>query len=108
VSKLVVKILLVVCMAVSGCAARLPPFVTESLNCNISSDMLTPCTQPIKIQDGVTYAQIIDIVLEDRENLRKCAQRQESLAGAAMACKQATDTHNQHVKEFNAQNGAGK
>ena len=91
-------------MAMAGCATPLPPVVEKSLNCGISPALLEPCTQPIPIQEGITYGQIIDIVSKDRENLRICAQRQESLAGAAADCQAAVAKHNQEISELNARN----
>lgn len=98
----------IVCIALCGCAAPLPPVVRESLRCEIPASMLEHCTEPIKIEEGITYAQIIDVVREDRENLRICVQRQESLGEAATVCKAAVDKHNQEVREINARNAAQK
>jgi hypothetical protein len=94
-------------MALCGCAAPLPPVVKPSLTCEIPAAMLEQCTQPVRIQEGVTYKEIIDIMLQDRDNLRGCAQRQASLAGAATLCQAAVAKYNQEVAESNARN-AGK
>jgi hypothetical protein len=96
------------CVALAGCATPLPPVVKPSLKCEIPPAMLQPCSQPIKIGEAVTYSQIIDIVMQDRENLRLCAQRQESLAGAAGVCKSAIDEYNKSIAENNPKGSGSK
>jgi hypothetical protein len=95
------------CVALFGCAAPLPPVVKESLKCEIPAAMLEHCAQPIKIQEGVTYKEIIEIMLQDRDNLRGCALRQENLAAATALCQAEVAKYNKDVEETNARN-AGK
>jgi hypothetical protein len=70
--------------------------------------VLDPCNQPIPIKEGATFGEIIDIVEQDRDNLRACALRQKSLAGAINTCNAAIDKYNQGINELNARNAARK
>jgi hypothetical protein len=97
----------VLSITLSGCAPAIVPVVKQSLKCELPADMLQPCTQPDRIRDGVTYKDIIEIMVQDRDNLRRCAQRQESLAGAAALCQAEVAKYNKDVEETNARN-AGK
>ena len=101
--------LLSIPIALYGCATPLPPVVKESLKCEIPSSMLERCAPPTQIQEGVTYEQMIsDVGRQDRENLRICAQRHDSLAGVASICQAEIAKYNQEVREANARNAKEK
>jgi hypothetical protein len=97
-------LLCIIGVGLCGCAAPLPPVVKESLKCEIPAAMLERCAEPTQIQEGVTFKEIIQIMLQDRDNLRNCAQRQESLAGAATLCQTEVAKYNQEVQQSNARN----
>jgi len=98
----------IACVILAGCAPPLPPIVKPSLKCDINPALVEHCSQPVRIQEGVTYEQLIGIAMQDRESLRICAQRQEDLADAAGICKAAIDEYNKSVADSNPKGGQPK
>lgn len=104
----IVRLLPILPIALCGCATPVPPVVKQSLKCEIPASMLEHCAQPSQIDEGASYEQVIDIAIRDRENLRICAQRQESLAETAAICQKEVAKYNQEISDINASNTSKK
>jgi len=94
-------------VALSGCTSTMVvPVVKEALKCNVSTEMLAACGEPVPIKPGITFGEVVEVTSRDRDTLRECALRHKSLADAMTVCNDNIEKHNADIRELNARNAA--
>jgi hypothetical protein len=87
----------------TGCAAtqyvaQVPP----SLKCEPSASLMAPCPAPTPLKAGLTYREVLDAHLADRQQLQRCAVQQEDLRRAVQTCNARIDAHNAELAKLPA------
>ena len=92
---------LLVVTALVGCAPTLPVIV-KPVDCPLPPEALTlRCDEPRVVADGLSYADLIAIAIDDRIALRACGRHDRYLAGVIQACQQAIKDYNDKLVEIN-------
>jgi hypothetical protein len=92
---------LLAAVLLSGCYHHVP-VIQESALCKVPPEFLTSCDLPVKIEEGITYADLLQLVQKDREHLANCCHRYEDLVKLINACNEEIKKHNQKIQEINA------
>ncbi len=86
-----------------GCAPTLP-VVVQPVDCPLPTEALARrCDEPRVVADGISYADLIAIGIDDRNALRACARHDRYLTGVLQACQQAIKDYNDKLVEINQQ-----
>lgn len=88
-------------IAVTGCTT-VAPVIEEAIQCKPPEALLANCDTPQEIQAGVTYADLIKLMQQDRQNLADCGVRHEDLTKAIAVCNDEIDKYNQRIRTINA------
>lgn len=80
------------------------PVVKEAQQCEPAAAMLAACGEPAAIKAGVTFGEMMELSRQDRETLRACALRHQSLAESIADCKARIAKYNADIRELNARN----
>lgn len=83
-----------VAVALTGCATHPAAQVPASLKCEPSAALLAPCAAPVALKAGLTYREMLDAHLADRQQLQRCATQQDELRRAVNACNARIDAYN--------------
>lgn len=84
---------LLVAAALGGCGTTHPAAqVPSSLRCELPAGSACPVPQPLKA--GLTYRELVEAHLADRQQLQRCAAQQEELRRLVAACNARIDAHN--------------
>ena len=59
----------------TGCATHPAAQVPASLKCEPTAALLAPCAAPVALKAGLTYREMLDAHLADRQQLQRCAAR---------------------------------
>ena len=94
-------LLLLVAGLLVGCAPTLP-VVVQPVDCPLPTEALAQrCDEPRVVADGISYADLIAIGIDDRNALRACARHDRLLVGVLQACQQAIKDYNDKLVEIN-------
>ncbi len=85
----------------SGCCHNVG-LIQESALCQPPQELLSTCDLPVKIEEDITYADLLKLVQEDRAHLRTCGRHYEDLLKFINDCNQKIDKHNQEIRKINA------
>jgi hypothetical protein len=88
-------------VVLSGCSTSHSD-IKECISCRAEVELLKSCDLPIEIKDGVTYLELIDLINNDRENLRKCGTSYNTLLEIYNTCNQKIDDYNKGIREIDA------
>jgi hypothetical protein len=86
-------------VALTGCATHPFAQVPSSLKCEPSAALLSPCAAPVALKDGLTYREMLDAHLVDREHLQRCAAQQDELRRALNTCNARLDAYNTELSK---------
>jgi hypothetical protein len=92
---------LLAAVILSGCYRSIP-VIKEAIPCKPPQELLGTCDLPVKIEEGITYADLLQLVQKDREHLATCCHRYEDLVRLINACNEEIEKHNQKIQEINA------
>jgi len=92
---------LLAAVILSGCC-RSVPVIKEAIPCKPPQELSGSCDLPVKIEEGITYDELLRLVQKDREHLNTCGRRYEDLVKLINACNEEIDKHNQRIQEINA------
>lgn len=82
-------------VVLTGCATTHPVAqVPPSLKCEPQAALMAPCPAPTPLKAGLTYREVLDAHLADRQQLQRCAAQQEDLRRAVQTCNARIDAHN--------------
>jgi hypothetical protein len=84
----------------SGCCKSIP-IIPPAIDCQISASLLKQCEPLGNIQEDVTYAGLIELELQDRQNLETCRIKHLALVEAINTCNEEIRRHNAKIKEIN-------
>ena len=92
---------LVLAAGLAGCAPTLPVIV-KPVRCDLPADALASrCGLPRAVADGISFAELIAIGIDDRSALRACGEQQQYLVRLIEACQGAIKTYNDQLVEIN-------
>ncbi len=91
---------LLAAVILSGCY-RSVPVINEAIPCKPRQELLRTCDLPVKIDEGITYADLLQLLQKDREHLSDCSRRYEDLVKSINACNEEIDKYNQKIREIN-------
>ena len=104
---LAARLRLVACLAPSallvlgGCAPTLPVIV-KAIDCPVPADLLAQrCDAPRPVPDGISYADVIAIGIDDRKALQACAAHDKLLAAMILECQRTIKDYNERLVEIN-------
>ncbi|WP_338414547.1 hypothetical protein [uncultured Sphaerotilus sp.] len=81
-------------LSLTGCASHPAAQVPASLRCEPPAALLAPCAAPVALKPGLTYREMLDAHLADRQQLQRCAAQQDELRRALNSCNARIDAHN--------------
>jgi hypothetical protein len=81
-------------VALTGCATHPVAQVPASLKCEPAAALLAPCAVPVALKAGLTYREMLDAHLADRQQLQRCAAQQDDLRRSVNTCNARIDAHN--------------
>jgi hypothetical protein len=84
----------------AGCCHPLP-VIAPSMQCTVPDDLAKSCAAPALVKDGITYAELLSLVQEDRANLRICGQRYADFVKRAKTCEAGVAAHNEAIRKIN-------
>ena len=76
--------------------------VPLSLKCEVPAAMTTACPTPQPLKAGLTYRELVEAHLTDRQQLQRCAAQQEDLRRLVTACNARIDAHNAELARSDA------
>lgn len=88
-------------LGLAGCAPTLPVIV-KTIDCPVPADLLAQrCDTPRPVPDGIRYADVIAIGIDDRKALRACAAHDKLLATMILECQRTIKDYNERLVEIN-------
>ena len=85
----------------AGCAPTLP-VVVKPIDCPVPADLLAQrCDDPRPVADGISFADVIAIGIDDRKALRACAAHDRLMADMVLACQRTLKDYNDKLVEIN-------
>ena len=78
----------------TGCATQYVAQVPPSLKCEPSAPLMAPCPAPAALKAGLTYRELLEAHLADRQQLQRCAAQQDDLRRAINTCNARIEAHN--------------
>jgi hypothetical protein len=89
--------------ALSGCTtpqyvAQVPP----SLKCEPAAALMASCPTPTPLKTGLTYRELLDAHLADRQQLQRCAVQVDDLRRAVNTCNARIEAHNAELAKLPA------
>lgn len=78
----------------SGCATQYVAQVPPSLRCEPPAALMAACPAPAALRSGLTYRELLEAHLADRQQLQRCALQQDDLRRAILACNARIEAHN--------------
>lgn len=80
-------LLLSTALALGGCASRPPgPPAPVALKCVLPAGVDSACPTPQPLKAGLTYRELLEVHLADRQQLQRCAAQHEELRRVVAAC----------------------
>lgn len=58
----------------------------QGARCEPEPSLMTPCPAPVALKPGMTYKELLEAHLSDRQQLQRCAARHDELRKAILAC----------------------
>jgi len=95
----VVSILvLLAAVALAGCAtpAAQGP---GARRCEPAAALMAPCAAPVALKAGLTYREMLEVHLADRQQLQRCAAQQDELRRAVAHCNARIDAHDAELSK---------
>lgn len=86
--------------ALSGCATQYVAQVPPSLKCEPAAVLMAPCPAPTPLKAGLTYRELLEAHLADRQQLQRCAQQQDDLRRALNTCNARIEAHNAELAKL--------
>jgi hypothetical protein len=84
----------------AGCAHEVQVVTVDpAKKCEAAPTLLQACETAPPIAADVTYGQLLDGYLADRQRLRRCAAQRDDLAKALETCNAAIDRHNAELAQ---------
>lgn len=88
--------------ALLGACAPTLPVVVKPVACELPADRLAAtCDAPRALPDGLTYADLISVGIDDRKALRACGAQQQALVAMIRACQGTIKSYNDQLVEIN-------
>ena len=78
----------------AGCATPHMAQVPASLKCEPAAPLMAPCPTPAALKSGLTYRELLEAHLADRQQLQRCAAQQDDLRRAINTCNARIEAHN--------------
>lgn len=87
--------LILLSVGLTGCVSHVP-IVLAAPQCAPDLE-LKPCSPPVQVKEGSTYAELLADYQTDRQSLQRCALDQDYLLRAMAVCNEKIDEYNQRV-----------
>ena len=92
---------LVLAVALAGCGTTVVPVVTKAEKCDVPPALRQDCDAPVLLATDITYGQLLDSYLGDRQRLRRCVEQRDALQAALDRCNGAIDAFNAKLEALN-------
>lgn len=86
----------------AACTTTHVPVVPDAVQCEVPAALLQTCEAPVRLKDGTTYGELLQVHLADRQALVRCAADHDSLMKAVTLCRSEVERHNTRLKELDA------
>jgi hypothetical protein len=97
--------LAVAAILLTGCCKTMP-VIPDPITCPIPAALLEEsCVEPVTIEDGVTYSDLIGASINDRNSLRKCDAHDRLLKNSIRECNAALEQYKSRLQEINQKFG---
>ena len=84
----------------AGCASEVQVVTVDpAKKCQPAATLLQPCEEAQPLAPDISYGQLLDNYLADRQRLRRCATQRDDLAKSIEICNTAIDKHNAELAE---------
>lgn len=83
----------------TACATQYVAQVPPSLKCEPPAALMAPCPAPAALKSGVTYRELLEAHLADRQQLLRCAAQQDDLRRAINTCNARIEAHNAELSK---------
>lgn len=93
---------LVAVLTLTGCATQYVAQVPPSLKCEPAAALMAPCPAPAALKAGLTYRELLEAHLADRQQLQRCAAQQDDLRRAINTCNARIEAHNVELSKLPA------
>ncbi len=77
------------------------PVVTPGARCGLPAAMQQACVAPTRLDEGLTYADLLKAYQGDRRALQECATRQQAAVKALGTCNVEIDRLNADLVKLN-------
>jgi hypothetical protein len=94
--------LAVAAVALSGCATQYVAQVPPSLKCEPAAVLMAACPAPTPLKTGLTYRELLEAHLSDRQQLQRCAVQLDDLRRAVNTCNARIEAHNAELAKLPA------
>jgi hypothetical protein len=81
-------------MLLTACATQYVAQVPPSLKCEPPAALLAPCPTPAALKSGLTYRELLEAHLADRQQLQRCAAQHDDLRRVLNTCNARIEAHN--------------
>lgn len=89
-------------LMLTACATQYVAQVPPSLKCEPPAALLAPCPAPAALKSGLTYRELLEAHLADRQQLQRCATQQDDLRRAINSCNARIEAHNAELAKLAA------
>ena len=86
----------------SGCATQYVAQVPPSLKCEPAAALMAPCPAPTPLKAGLTYRELLEAHLADRQQLQRCAVQLDDLRRTVNTCNARIEAHNAELAKLSA------
>ncbi|MDZ7855225.1 hypothetical protein [Sphaerotilus sp.] len=81
-------------LLLTACATQYVAQVPPSLKCEPPAVLMAPCPAPAALKSGLTYRELLEVHLADRQQLQRCAAQQDDLRRTINTCNARIEAHN--------------
>lgn len=81
-------------LLLTACATQYVAQVPPSLKCEPPAVLMAPCPAPAALKSGLTYRELLEAHLADRQQLQRCAAQQDDLRRTINTCNARIEAHN--------------
>lgn len=89
-------------LLLTACATQYVAQVPPSLKCEPPAALLAPCPAPAALKSGLTYRELLEAHLADRQQLQRCAAQQDDLRRTINTCNARIEAHNAELAKLAA------
>jgi hypothetical protein len=91
---------LLLATALVGCARV--PVVKPAPVCKPAPRLMQECKAPVLLAEGLTYSELLQKYLEDRQQFVLCAKQQKELRDTVQTCGDLVDDYNRKLADIQA------